>query len=300
MRVKKREEPVAETGITPLVKTYSSWYMLQDIIDTITDAKADAVESWLKEKEVTQKKILIIGVYLTGAKLAERFVKKSQVTVVDIYPHLETLLDPGVSFVCGFPNLPRTKWNVIVDTSGLGGISPDTLRRLPCPEAFIVEDPCSDGSDEIIRKSSQCATLPPLVPARERGILSTGGLQSKTSGTMTITMDVLRHSLRDTLREKGVLYSAATMESFERILFQEKDTEKFRERLKRPALMVSSLSEVNCDRIIERNLSEITSRVKNFKGGDESDSIAAFQKDREKHPLGSVVSGRSGWFYRPR
>lgn len=300
MRRKKQEDPAGETGITPLVRTYTSGYTLQDIVDTITDTKTEAVQAWLNEKKVPMKKILIIGTYLTGARLASRLAKKSRVTVLDIYPHLENLLDPGITFASGLSELPGSRWDVIVDTSGLGGISPDILRTLPCPGAFIVEDPCSDGSDNCIRKASRCGPLAQAVPAGERGILTTRGMQSKTSGSMTILMDILRYSLRDALREKGVLYGAATMESFERILFQEKDAEKFRERLNQPALRVSSLSDVNCDRFIERNLSEVTSWVKSFPGGDVHDSIPSVQKDRGMHPLGSVIGGRSGWFYRPR
>lgn len=264
-----------ENGITPAVNTYFSGLTVRNVIDAVCRIKADAVFRWLDGTGVEMNDVLIIGTYLTGAHLACRLAERSQVTVLDIYPHLKHLLNPGVRFVSGFPDLPPRKWDVIVDTSGLGGVSPGMLRTLPAPEILLVEDPCSDASDEIIKRTSQCGKILSRMSAIRKGILVTGGLQSKTSGTMTLTMDILRRSMCDALQEEGVLYSTAAMESYERVLFQERDMKEFQRRLDRPALTVSSLVDADCDTIIRRNLSGLSSRVRNYGEGEESESIGA-------------------------
>lgn len=253
-----------ETGITPAVTTIFSGFTVSDIIDAIVEKKVAAVCGWIDTVGVRPEQTLIVGSYLTGARLANRLVERSSVTVVDIYPHLRHLLDRRVSFHTTLAGLEAAGWDLIVDTTGLGGVSPEEILRLNTPEAFLVEDPCSDGSDRTIRKTSRSSLILGLIPAPEKGALYTAGLGARTSGTMTLTMAVLFCSMRDTLQEEGVLYSTAAMEFYERVLFQEKDPGRFRELLDRPALAVSTLSGIDCDGIIAGNLALIRSQVEEW------------------------------------
>ncbi|MDD1728267.1 MAG: DUF1188 domain-containing protein [Methanospirillum sp.] len=257
-----------EEGITPTVTTIFSQTRITDIMDQITGGKVHAVHEWLNNQEYTPERCLIIGAYLTGAKLAASLKKTASVTVFDQYPHLGCLVDPDVSYVSCSDDLKAHRWDLIVDTTGLGGISSDILGSLSSPALFVVEDPCSEGSDETIIKTSQCQTLLQKIPAQKRGRLFTSGLATKTSGTMTLTAEVLGRSIRDATKQEGVLYSTAPLDHYERILFKEKDYETFLKKIYQSALIVSSLVNMDCDKILTKNLSCICSKVIDFEGDD--------------------------------
>lgn len=260
------ENSSSEIGITPTVRTFFSRYTVFDILDRICTGKVNAVLDWLTEGGIHPENCLIIGSYLTGARLANRLKGTSSVTVLDIHPHLRCFLDPEVAFETDVHALDTRNWDFIMDTSGLGGINPIDLQRLQSPRAFLVEDPASDGSDEYLLNINHTKALLDVFSAREAGIVWTDGLCAKTSGTMTLTMEILRRSMRDAALEEGALYSTASMEFYERMLFQEKNPDAFLERLNRPALVVSSLKDVDCDGIIEQNLVALRSRVICWKG----------------------------------
>jgi len=289
----------AEAGITPTVKTFFSRYTVLDILERICSGKVDAVLRWLDAKKIDPKKSLVIGTYLTGSRLANTLVKRAPVSVIDIYPHLGYFLDPAVSFTSTFSEVERSGWDFIMDTSGLGGVRPVDLRGLAAPGAFLVEDPCSDGSDTTIRRTSRHRTLLKTVNAPHRGFLYTSGLQAKTSGTMTLTLEVIFNAMRNARDVEGVLYASSSLEFYERILFKEQDPARFLSLLKRPALIVSTLEGIDCDAIIEQNLSKIKSVVIDYPAEEENAGTSVFQADRKKNSLGPVVGGRSGWFYRP-
>lgn len=255
-----------EDGITTTVKTLFSEYTLSDIIDDITSKKVTAVMNWLGENGKVPEKCLIIGSYLTGAKLANTLGKTTSVTVLDTYPHLKNLLNPDVSFTTCIDDLDRDGWDFIMDTTGLGGIHLHDLEKIACPPLFLSEDPCSDGSDGMILGENQRYTVVSGISAPRKGVLYTRGLQTKTSGTMTLMIEVLHHSISDANRMEGVLYSTASLDHFERILFKDLDYVAFMMSMTRPALIVSSLKMMNCNEIIDRNLSEIISDIIDFSG----------------------------------
>lgn len=291
--------PRTEYGITHTVRTCTSKITVLNVIDRITSIKTGAVMAWLDREGCRPQDCLIIGAYLTGSGMANRLAGSSRVTVLDIYPHLENLLNPAVSFTTNPCEVTGQDWDFIFDTSGLGGISPEHLRRLSCTGAFLVEDPTSDGSDALIRNTSRCQEVAGCIRAKKIGILHTGGLNAKTSGTMTLAMEVLRHAVAGSLREEGVLYSIAPLEFTERILFHEKDVGRFKQSLDRPALVVSSLREIDCNAFVQAGIEKVRSRIAPFQGGDEHEGNNVFQKCGGKNPLGSVIAWRSGWFYRP-
>ena len=256
-----------EFGITRTVKTSFSKHTIYDITRNITDKKTTAVLRWMNEKEIFPDSILIIGAYLTGAALANTLAKESAVTVLDIHPEILNLLDPAVSFSKSFEEAARGRYDIIIDTSGFGGIDPEDLSKLNVPGAFVVENPCSERSDDSLKKINRSEYLLENSNAEKKGILWTSGLNSKTSGTMTLTIEVLRRSMNDATDEDGVLYSTATMEFFERIFFKEKNPEKFLKTLNKKALTISSLGGNDCDEIIDLNLRKVNSTVFDY-GGD--------------------------------
>ena len=257
-----------ETGITPHVQTYYSHYSLLNIIEILSEKKIQGILSWLKDKSVDPEKCLIIGSYITGFRLANYICDRCQVTVLDIYPHLQGFLNPTVNFIHSLSQINENYYNVIIDTSGLGGIYPESLKVLKKPETFIVEEPCSDGSDKCVQDFSQTRKLLDSMNISNSGFLYTYGLNSNTSGTMTLTLEVIRRAMDETLSKEGVLYCTSHMDFFEGILFKDKDSDTFLKTLSAPALVVSSLKEVNCNTIIEKTLSSVKSVVIDRKGAN--------------------------------
>ncbi|WP_455240596.1 SAM-dependent methyltransferase HcgC family protein [Methanothermobacter tenebrarum] len=246
-----------ETGITNTVKSYFSQHTIQDIIETIGKIKTDTLLDWLAYKKIKPEKTLIIGAYLTGAMIANKF-KKYNVTIVDKHPHLKCLIDTNVTFKK--PEAIRGSWDLVVDTTGIGGIKPEKLKIKT--KTFIVESPISDASDTIIKNHDETKKRIKAVKAPVKGILYTSGLNTKTSGTMTLTIEVLRRSLEEILKADGVLYASSQLRFYERILFKEKDCEKFKESLKENAIIASSLKKIDCDMPIKGNLRRIKSEIK--------------------------------------
>ncbi|MDD5143605.1 DUF1188 domain-containing protein [Methanoregula sp.] len=288
-----------EYGITHAVRTCTSRVMLAHVMNSVISTKARAVAAWLADRGREPRNALIIGTYLTGAGIANRLIGKCPVTVLDVHPHLNCLLHPGVSFTTSLEEVTGRTWDFVIDTSGIGGISPEDIHRLPRCRTFVTEDPASDGSDTMIRQVRQCWERAGSILAEEKGILRTGGLAAKTSGTMTLSMGVLRHAMAAAHRQEGVLYCTAPMEFSERILFGDRDPARFFESLERPALTVSSLTDVDCDALVWGTLERLKSYVAGVRGGDMLEGNDIVQKCGGNHPLGSVVGGRSGWFYRP-
>lgn len=244
-----------ENGITPTVKSYFSTYTISDIIKSIGNIKATAITDWLAEKNIKLENILIIGAYLTGAMITNK-LKKYNVTVTDKQPHLKCLVNPKITFKN--PKSLNGTWDLIIDTTGIGGMKPKKLKT----KIFIVENPCSDASDHTIKKFDETQKRIKTAKAPINGILYTSGLNAKTSGTMTLTIEVLRKSLNQILKMDGVLYATSQLRFYERILFQEKNCEKFKKSIKENALIASSLKKIDCDHPIKENLRRIKSHIK--------------------------------------
>lgn len=249
-----------DTGITSHVFTVTSQITVADVIKKITEIKCDAAYNWITSLNEDIENSVVIGAYLTGTGLSKRLKKISNVTVVDIYPHLEEIVDNGVVFTSDLTLIKDG--DLVVDTTGLGGLKPE-MAKLINGNIFLAEDPTSDGSDSSILEKNNLMDRFRASSSNYNGILRTGGINSKTSGTMTLTIDVLRKSLEDILKKSGVLYSVANMEFYEGALFKEKDVDKFLKLIKKPALTVSTLEPFPCDEIIINYLGKIGSEVKN-------------------------------------
>lgn len=257
-----------ETGITSEVFTTRSKMQVKDVIHNITQKKSEAALEWIKSLDVDVENSVIFGAYMTGVELAKSLKEISNVSLVDVYSHLKALVDieteKGVKFYSDIDKgIELIKGaDLVVDTTGLGGLKPEAARKIN-GKIFLVEDPTSDGSDKLILEKSNVKDRLQFSHADHRGILKIGGLQSKTSGTMTLTIETLRKSLENVLQCDGVLYGVAAMDFYEGILFKEKNVQKFLKATEKPALTVSALNFIQCDDAIQRQLSKVTSRVEN-------------------------------------
>jgi hypothetical protein len=280
-------------GITSSVLSNPSRILVEDVLNEISHLKTSAAMDWITSLDVEIENSIILGTYLTGAALAEELNEISDVTVVDIHPHLRGLLtessreDPntGVSEILSSetlqPSLPgRTirfhgirfhpysesvsellkAADMVVDTTGLGGLKPEMARKIHA-DVFLVEDPCSDGSDTSIKDMNMTTERIRVSKSTKKGILKTGGLNAKTSGTMTLTIQVILKSLENLLKEEGVLYGVASMDFYEGVLFHEKNLQRFQDLIKKPALTISSMAPVSVDAEIQANLNKIESMV---------------------------------------
>lgn len=250
-----------ETGITETVTTVFSQYSFLNIIELICEKKIQGVLSWLDEKNLDPAHCLIIGSYLTGIRLANYLIHSTQVTVLDIYPHLRGFFHPDIRFVTDIKEIIKDEFDVIINTTGLGGITSQELALFHPPKAFIIEDPCSDGSDQYTRNISNLLSQMSIYPSSMCGIIKTDGLMTKTSGTMTLTLEVVKKSMKEVESKEGVLYSSSTLDFFERILFKDKNPDLFLEVLSKPALVASSLKNLDINYVIENVLSCINSRL---------------------------------------
>ncbi|WP_321421145.1 SAM-dependent methyltransferase HcgC family protein [uncultured Methanobacterium sp.] len=252
---------IKERGITEEVYTMYSGMKTGDIINQIGDVKCEATLNWVESLDVNIDRTVIVGAYITGMKLAERFKEFSKVTVIDIHPHLESLLGDGVHFTDDLTRISDA--DLVIDTTGLGGLSPESVREFVNSDVslFLVEDPTSDGSDNSIMEKSNITERVELASSRHKGILKTGGLNTKTSGTMTMTIEILRNSLHDLLKSKGVLYGVAGMNFYEGVLFKEKDYLKFTKLMTEPAMIISALQPISPDDALEEYLQKIDSVV---------------------------------------
>ncbi len=280
-----------ETGITNTVTTSYSSLTIWNVIKSIAGKKSNAVNKWLDSLPIQIERPVIAGTYLTGASLAQKLVQRpeiNEVEVLDIYPHLKRLLSVSwnvesknsESKHSRLDNINNTKisfstdlkhlktGDMVLDTTGLGGIDVNQIKELNLCKVFLAEDPSSDGSDDLIQSKNFTERRIKASSANHRASIFTSGMGSKTSGTMTLTMDVLRKSIDEVLKKEGVLYCVASLDFYERILFKEENTEKFLESLQRPAIVVSSLKPVDLDNILNEQLGKITVTIKEFDGKD--------------------------------
>lgn len=268
-----------ETGITPTITTSYSSLTIWDVIQIIAGKKSDAVMEWLNSLQLTVEKSVIAGTYLTGASIAQKLIQNDsikQVEVLDIYPHLSKLLDVSWDFKCQkrhmntkisfSTDLSRLKTgNIVIDTTGLGGIDIEQVKELNSNKIFLAEDPSSDGSDNLIQQKNFTFSRLEASSAPHKARIFTSGLGSKTSGTMTITLDVLRKSLEDVLKTEGVLYAVASLDFYEGILFKEKNVDKFLEAIQKPAMVVSSINTVDLDNILIKYIDKVKVTIEEFK-----------------------------------
>ncbi|MBQ6139624.1 MAG: DUF1188 family protein [Methanobrevibacter sp.] len=276
-----------DTGISSEVFTVKSDVSLIDIFNLILEKKADAALSLfnsLNDDGTIDKEssIVVIGTYFTGIAIAKylSFNNFKDITIVDIYPHLEGLIDsklgnPIIAEVDNEENFFKENFknikfssdldliknaDAVIDTTGLGGINESQSEAI-FTKVFLIEDPIAEENDSLLKDKNNIYNRANMVNSYNKFVLKTKGLNTKTSGTMTLAIDVLRQSMNSILARDGVLYCASEMTFYEEIIFKEKDLEKFFNLIELPVLKVSTIQPFDCDAIINEFIDEIYSEI---------------------------------------
>ena len=260
---------------------------LIDIFNLILEKKANAVLNLfnkLHDDGIINKgsSIVIIGTYFTGIAIAKylSFDNFKDMTIVDIYPHLEGLIDsklgnPIIAEMENEENLFKEKFknikcssdldliknaDAVIDTTGLGGINESQSEAI-FTKVFLIEDPIAEENDALLKDKNNIYNRANMVNSYNKYVLKTKGLNTKTSGTMTLAIDVLRQSMNSILDRDGVLYCASEMTFYEEIIFKEKDLKKFFKLIELPVLKVSTIHPFDCDGIIDEFIDKIFSEI---------------------------------------
>lgn len=276
-----------DTGISSEVFTVKSKIKLIDVFNLILVKKANAVLNLfndLVEKETISKEssIVIIGTYFTGIAIAKylSYNDYADVTIVDIYPHLEGFIDSKLGNpvigdsdekdIANFQTFKNIKFSsdlnlmnnadAVIDTTGLGGIN-ESQAGFIYTKVFVIEDPIAEENDALLKDKNNIYKRANLVNSYQKYVLKTKGLNTKTSGTMTFAIDVLRQSMNRILEKEGVLYCSSEMTFYEEIIFKEKDLDKFFKLIESPVIKVSTIQPFDCDGIINEFIDEIFSEI---------------------------------------
>lgn len=276
-----------DTGISSEVFTVKSSIRLIDIFNLILEKKANVVLDLfndLLKMEIINKEssIVIVGTYFTGIAIAKylSYNHYNDITIVDIYPHLEGFIGSKLGnpligeedendsdIVESFRNIKFSSdldliknADVVIDTTGLGGLNESQSEAI-YTKVFIIEDPIAEDNDTLLNVKNNIYNRASLVNSYNKYVLKTKGLDTKTSGTMTLSIDVLRQSMNEILSREGVLYCSSEMTFYEEIIFKEKDLDKFFRLIESPVIKVSTILPFDCDDIIKGFIDEIHSEI---------------------------------------
>ena len=255
-----------DTGITSEVFTIKSEIKLIDIFNRIIDKKSQTVFDYIESLKVdADTRIVVIGTYFTGVGIVKRLSEKyTNILLIDIYPHLKNLLATPIGgeaknkieFSSDL-NLIYTG-DIVIDTTGFGGINEEQSSKFDV-STFIIEDPVAEDNDTLLKNKNNIRNRLDNVKAINKGIIKTKGINTKTSGTMTLTIGILTNVLDACLKKEGVLYSACEMGFFEEVIFKEQNINKFIELTDKPALKVSTINPFDCNELIEKEIDKIYS-----------------------------------------
>lgn len=257
-----------DTGITSEVLTIKSETKLIDIFNRIIDKKSKAVFDYIESLNFDEnKKIIVIGTYFTGVGIVKRLSEKyKNILLIDIYHHLEELLHTHL----GGKPINNTDFSsdlnliysgdIVIDTTGFGGINIEQSSKFDV-DTFIIEDPVAEDNDELLAEKNNIHERLEAVKAKNKAIIKTKGIDTKTSGTMTLTIGALTNLLNRFLEREGVLYCACEMGFFEEVIFKQKDIGKFIELTDVNAIKVSTIRPFDLDDLIAEELSKITTEM---------------------------------------
>jgi hypothetical protein len=256
--------------ITESVKTTRSKIKIKDIVSDVVEKKANAIKYFLEGEEF--KQAIVFGAYLSGSYIAYSLLKDcDEVIIVDIQPHLKDILfNDGIKFMdlnklqLELRNGTSINPDLVIDLTGIGGVSPDLISKFN-PKVLIVEDP-KGNHDKGISKIDN--TDKRLCVGAKKGVLKTyrSSKFSKTSGTMTLVVDIIMDSCREINELDSVLYTIPNLKYFEGTVFHEKNVKKFLTELNMSAITVSSIDHVEyeLEEILSKNISRVDSFVKEF------------------------------------
>lgn len=257
-----------DTGITSEVLTIKSKTKIIDIFNEIINKKANACLNYIDNLNMPKNsKIIVIGAYFTGVGIVKKLSKKyTNILLIDIYPHLEELLNTEIGGEIKNPIKFSSNTDLIydgdilIDTTGFGGITPEQSLKINV-DAFLIEDPIAEDNDKKLKNKNNIHERLNNVKSPNKAILKTKGINTKTSGTMTLTIGVLTNVLNEIFKKEGVLYSACEMGFYEEIIFKEKDIDKFLKQINRQVIKISTIEAFNCDKLIKNQLNKIKSEM---------------------------------------
>ena len=192
-----------DTGISSEVFTVKSRIKLLDIFNLILERKATAVLDLFNgligdgiiEKESS---IIIIGSYFTGTAIAKYLAINhfNDITIVDIYPHLEGLIDSKIGNPIELQEFDESgdfKFNeekkfknikfssdlsliknvdIVIDTTGLGGINESQSQSINS-NVFLIEDPIAEDNDSLLKNKNNIYHRVDLVNSNRKYVLKT-------------------------------------------------------------------------------------------------------------------------------
>ena len=299
------DEIIHETGITSEVLTLTSKITFKNILDSILEKKSRTIYNCIKdiENEILSEKsmqdinsiaenndkkifknkkidVIIIGTYLTGIGIADLLSREKdyRVTLIDIYPHfkefinlykldfkIENQVEIHNNKIIFSNDLNKIySGDIVIDTTGLGGISPKQAQNIKS-KVFIIEDPIAEDNDILLKQKNNIFDRINRNNSSKKFILKTKGLNTKTSGTMTLSVNVLKKSLDICSEREGVLYSVVELGFYEEVLFKEKNIKKFIKLINTPVLKVSTIIPFNCDEVINHYLNKADSNIVTIK-----------------------------------
>lgn len=257
-----------DTGITSEVLTIKSETKLINIFNEIISKKSEAIFNYIESLNVpSNSKIIVIGTYFTGVGIVKKLSEKYEnILLIDIYPHLAELLDTELggklkNIVNFSSNLDLIyTGDIVIDTTGFGGINVEQSSKFNV-EAFIIEDPIAEDNDELLKEKNNIQERLNAVNSKNKAILKTKGIDTKTSGTMTLAIGVLTNLLDKFLEKEGVLYCTCEMGFFEEVIFKEKDISKFIELTNTNAFKISTINPFDLDELIAEEINKINSEM---------------------------------------
>lgn len=257
-----------DTGITSEVFTIKSETKLIDIFNSIINKKATSCLNYIDNLNLDKNtKIVVVGTYFTGVGIVKKLSKKyNNILLIDIYPHLKELLSTNIggdyyNSIDFSTNLELINTGeVVIDTTGFGGLTIEQSSKIKA-KAFLIEDPVAEDNDKLLQNKNNIHERLNAVNAPNKAILKTQGINTKTSGTMTLAIGVLTNALNESQQKEGVLYSVCEMGFFEEVIFKKKDIQKFIELTNRKAMKISTIDPFSCDELISKQLDKIESKM---------------------------------------
>ncbi|MCC9262143.1 MAG: DUF1188 domain-containing protein [Methanobrevibacter woesei] len=261
-----------DTGITEEVFTIKSQTKLIDIFNSIIDKKSQVSYEWVLDLDIDKNsKIIVIGTYFTGIGIVKKLAKTfNDVLLIDIYPHLKEFINVPIGDILTDEEKDNISFSsdldliysgdVVIDTTGFGGITVEQSSKFDV-KGFLIEDPVAEDNDILLKNKNNIYDRINAVKSENKAIIKTHGINTKTSGTMTLTIGVLTNALNKSLKKEGVLYSACEMGFFEEVIFKEKDISKFIELTDKQAMKISTINPFNCDDLLNEEIDKIHSRI---------------------------------------
>ena len=218
-----------DTGITSEVFTIKSETRLIDIFNNIINKKSEACLNYIDNLNLDKNtKIVVVGTYFTGLGIVKKLSEKyNNILLIDIYPHLKELLDTPIggnykNSINFSTDLELIKsGEVVIDTTGFGGLTVEQSSEINA-EVFLIENPVAEDNDSLLKDKNNIHERINAVNASNKAILKTKGINTKTSGTMTLTIGVLTNALQESQKKEGVLYSACEMGFLKRLFSKKK------------------------------------------------------------------------------